>query len=245
MEINKIYNEDCLETLSKIEDNTIDLIVTSPPYNKGYYAPKNAKKSEVWGNLDGRKISYDSYSDDMNPNDYENWQNKIISECIRVLKPHGSLFYNHKDIICNGEIIAPKWVYNFRIKQQIIWDRGSSPMLDPHYFFPINEWIYWIVKEPKKTYFEKNNSKFKNSIWKIITDTNPHPAPFPEIMCGNIINCASKENDLIYDPFMGSGTTAICSIKYKRNFIGSEISEKYCNMANKRISVINQKLILF
>ena len=101
METNIIYNEDCLETLAKMEDNSIDLIVTSPPYNKNFYAPSSgADKS--WSALRGRQIPYDEYSDSMQPQDYENWQKKIISECIRVLKPSGSLFYNHKDILVRG-----------------------------------------------------------------------------------------------------------------------------------------------
>lgn len=101
MEIDKIYNEDCLETLAKMEDNSIDLIVTSPPYNKNFYAPSSgADKS--WSALRGRQIPYDVYNDSMPPQDYENWQRKIISECVRVLKTSGSLFYNHKDILVGG-----------------------------------------------------------------------------------------------------------------------------------------------
>lgn len=246
MKTNIIYNEDCLVTMSKIEDNSIDLIVTSPPYNKGFYADKNAKKSDkVWGGLNGRKIAYDVYGDDMSPLDYEKWQKEVISECIRILKPSGSLFYNHKDIIYKGLIVPPKWVYDFKVRQQIIWDRQSSCMIDPHYFMPANEWIYWIVKDEKKVFFDKSQSIFRTNIWRMNVDKNPHPAPFPEIMAGNIIKCCSKENDIIYDPFMGSGTTAIQSIKQKRKYIGSEISEKYIDMANKRIAQEISQLTLF
>lgn len=99
MEINKIYNEDCLVTLGKMADNSIDLIITSPPYNKNAYATdKGSDKS--WSSLRGRQIPYDKYNDDMPPAEYEQWQKKVITECIRVLKPHGSLFYNHKEYNC-------------------------------------------------------------------------------------------------------------------------------------------------
>lgn len=74
METNIIYNEDCLETMARIPDNSVDLIVTSPPYNKGFYANKNAKQSKVWNTLNERKIAYDSFSDDMLPKEYEEWQ---------------------------------------------------------------------------------------------------------------------------------------------------------------------------
>lgn len=245
MEINRIYNEDCLETMARIPDNSIDLVVTSPPYNKGFYANKNAKQSKVWNTLNGRKIAYDSFSDDMFPEDYEEWQKAVISECIRILKPSGSLFYNHKDIIYKGLIVPPKWVYDFKVRQQIIWDRQSSCMIDPHYFMPANEWIYWIVKDEKKVFFDKEKSSFRTNIWRMNVDKNPHPAPFPYIMAANIINCCSKEGDIVYDPFMGSGTTALASVKLGRQYIGSEISEKYVQMANEKIKIEQSQLTLF
>ena len=245
MEIDRIYNEDCLETMARIPDNSIDLIVTSPPYNKGFYANKNAKQSKVWNTLNGRKIAYDSFSDDMFPWDYENWQKAVISECIRILKPSGSLFYNHKDIIYKGLIVPPKWVYDFKVRQQIIWDRQSSCMIDSRYFIPANEWIYWIVKDEKKVFFDKEKSSFRTNIWRMNIDKNPHPAPFPYIMAANIINCCSKEGDIVYDPFMGSGTTALASVKLGRHYIGSEISEKYVQMANDKIKIEKSQLTLF
>ena len=244
MEIDKIYNEDCLETLAKMEDNSIDLIVTSPPYNKNFYAPSRGK-SESWSAMRGRQIPYDVYNDSMPPQDYENWQRKIISECLRVLKPSGSLFYNHKDILVGGGIVSPSYVYDFDVHQQIIWDRGSSPAIDPHYFFPITEYIYWIVKDKKEFFFDKSKSVFKSTIWRMNVDKNPHPAPFPYIMVANIINCCSKEGDIVYDPFMGSGTTALASVKLGRHYIGSEISEKYVQMANEKIKIEKSQPTLF
>ena len=245
METNIIYNEDCLKTMERIHDNSVDLVVTSPPYNKGFYANKNAKQSKVWNTLNGRKIAYDSFSDDMSPEEYEEWQKAVISECIRILKPSGSLFYNHKDIIYKGLIVPPKWVYDFKVRQQIIWDRQSSCMIDPHYFMPANEWIYWIVKDEKRVFFDKEKSAFRTNIWRMNTDKNPHPAPFPYIMAANIINCCSKEGDIVYDPFMGSGTTALASVKLGRQYIGSEISEKYVQMANEKIKIEQSQLTLF
>ena len=245
METNIIYNEDCLKTMERIHDNSVDLVVTSPPYNKGFYANKNAKQSKVWNTLNGRKIAYDSFSDDMPPEEYEEWQKAVISECIRILKPSGSLFYNHKDIIYKGLIVPPKWVYDFKVRQQIIWDRQSSCMIDPHYFMPANEWIYWIVKDEKRVLFDKEKSAFRTNIWRMNTDKNPHPAPFPYIMAANIINCCSKEGDIVYDPFMGSGTTAIASVKLGRQYIGSEISGKYVQMANEKIKIEQSQPTLF
>lgn len=245
LELNKIYCEDCLETLARMDDNSIDLIVTSPPYNKNAYATdKGSDKS--WSALRGRQIPYDKYDDNLPPNVYEDWQKQVISQCLRVLKPHGSMFYNHKDIIVDGIIIPPKWVYDFKIHQQIIWNRGSSLANDPHYFQPITEYIYWIVKEPKQVYFDKSQCVFRQSIWNINFEINTqHPAPFPKNLVGNIIKGCTKENDVIYDPFMGSGTTALMAVKFKRNYIGSEISQDYVDMANNRIYNETRQLSLF
>lgn len=244
MEIDKIFNQDCIDGMKIIPDESVDLIVTDPPYNKNFYAPSSGK-SESWSAMRGRQIPYDVYNDSMPPQDYENWQKKIISECLRVLKPSGSLFYNHKDILVGGGIVSPSYVYEFNVHQQIIWDRGSSLANDPHYFQPITEYIYWIVKDKKDFFFDKSKSIFRQNIWRMNVDKNPHPAPFPYIMAANIINCCSKEGDIVYDPFMGSGTTALASVKLGRQYIGSEISEKYVSMANEKIKIEKSQLTLF
>lgn len=245
IELNKIYCEDCLTTLAKLEDNSIDLIVTSPPYNKNAYATdKGGDKS--WSALRGRQIPYDKYNDAMPPQEYEDWQKTVISECLRVLKQHGSLFYNHKDILVGGVIIPPKWVYDFPIHQQIIWNRGSSLANDIHYFQPITEYIYWIVKDPKNVFFDKSKAAFRQNVWNVNFEINTqHPAPFPKTLVGNIIMSCSMEGDVVYDPFMGSGTTALMATKFKRNYIGSEISQNYVDLADKRINNETQQLTLF
>ena len=211
--LNTIFNQDCLDFLKEVPDNSFDLVLTSPPYNKGRYANKNARQSDVWRGLNGRKIAYDVCEDDMDPEVYEKWQRDILAECIRCLKPTGSIFYNHKDIIYKGLIVAPKWVYDFPLREQIIWDRGSSPMIDPHYFMPVNEWIYWIVKDPKAVFFDKESSIYKTNIWRIVPEKSPHPAPFPMYLAENIVRCACPPGGVVFDPFMGSGTTAVAVIR--------------------------------
>lgn len=189
LNLDTIYNEDCLSTLAKMEDNSVDLVVTSPPYNKGTYSTKSKKAKWV------KTIDYADYSDDMDPEDYANWQKKVIKECLRVLKPTGSLFYNHKDILHDGLTIHPTWVYDFPLHEIIIWNRGSSCMIDPHYFQPITEYIYWIVKDNHQFYFNKDesDSKYRKNVWNINMEmNNPHPAPYPESLVANIIRTCTK-----------------------------------------------------
>lgn len=248
IEVNKIYNEDCLQLLSRIENESVDIVVTSPPYNKNIYASSSGD-TKSWSNLRGRQIAYDTYDDAMAPEDYERWQKKVISECLRILKPTGSMFYNHKDILVDGLIVSPKWVYDFPVHQQIVWNRGSSLANDPHYFQPITEYIYWIVKDPKQFYFDKSKSVFRQSVWHINFDINTdHPAPFPIKLAQNcIVTTAPPQNTqcIVYDPFMGSASTAIAAIRENCHYIGSEISPKYCEMANKRIQIEQSQLTLF
>ena len=236
MEINKIYNENCLETMAKMPDNFVDLIVTSPPYNKGYWSSNrnlnNGFKTKA------RRIDYENYSDNLKPNDYDNWQKELIAECLRVLKPTGSFFYNHQPIQKNHQEVNPLFIYDFPLKQTIIWNRKNTPKLDKSYFFPITEYIFWLQKEKdSRVKFNRKKALFNTNVWNISPDVkNKFPAPFPEDLVNNCILSCTDEGDLVYDPFMGSGTTGLVASKLGRNYIGSEISAEYCEIINKRIS---------
>ena len=235
MEINKIYNENNLETMAKMPDNFVDLIVTSPPYNKGYWSSNrnlnNGFKTKA------RRIDYENYSDNLNPKDYEEWQRNFIKECLRILKPTGSFFYNHQPIQKNHQEVNPLFIYDFPLKQTIIWNRKNTPKLDKSYFFPITEYIFWLQKEKdSRVKFNRKKALFNTNVWNISPDVkNKFPAPFPEELVNNCILSCTEENDLVYDPFMGSGTTAKMAILNNRNWIGSEISNEYCEIINKRL----------
>jgi DNA modification methylase len=246
MEINKIYNENCLDTLKKMPDNFLDLIITSPPYNKGYWS-KNRDNTNSFFQTKSRKITYGDFDDNIEPIEYEENQRNLIKECLRVLKPSGSLFYNHIDILREHTTIHPKYVYDFPIKQIIIWDRASTPKLDASYFYPITEYVFWFKKDKNSVpKFNRNNAVFQKCIWKINPEkNNNHPAPFPLQLPTNIIMATTDEGDLVYDPYMGSGTTAIACLKTKRNFIGSETWSLYINEANERINNFKNQLSLF
>ena len=235
IEKNKIYNEDCLITMSRIEDNSIDLIVTSPPYNKGYWSSNRNLNNGF--KTKSRRIDYGEYDDNLDPIKYEINQIKVISECLRILKPSGSLFYNHIDILNKHQTIHPKWIYDFPLKQIIIWNRKNTPKLDKSYFFPINEYLFWVQKNKKsRTYFDRHNSIMNKSIWEISSDNkNKFPAPFPKQLPLNCILSCSKIGDIVYDPYSGSGTTCLAAKELNRNFIGSEISKEHCENSILRI----------
>jgi site-specific DNA-methyltransferase (adenine-specific) len=245
MELNKVYNEPCLETLRKMPDNFVDCIVTSPPYNKSFWSmnqnPNNGFKTK------SRKITYGDFDDNLDPAEYERQQKEVIAECLRVLKDTGSLFYNHIDILHKHMTIHPKFVYDFPVKQVIVWNRKNTPKIDVSYFYPTTEYIFWIKKHadsiPK---FDRKKAQFQKSVWEINPETdNDHPAPFPMILASNCIVATTDENDLVYDPYMGSGTTAMACIEYKRNFIGSELNQDYIDMSHKRFEPLLKQTKLF
>lgn len=231
MELNKIYCCDVLDGLRNLPDNSIDLIITSPPYNKaGLVGKKKRRAYDIWE----KNIDYTNDIDNMPEYYYEEWQINILNECFRVLKDDGSMFYNHKVRTHKNNIIHPiQWIAlsNLRCRQIITWDRGCSPNVDNCRYLPTTELIFWLNKTP-------HNPRFKNTarlseVWRIVPEKNTsHPAPFPIEIPDNIIpNVAQGEKITVLDPFMGSGTVAKSAIKNNCNYIGFEISEKYVEMA--------------
>ena len=221
--------------MSKMQDNFIDLIVTSPPYNIGKNHHTRGKIFEA----------YDEYNDNLPESEYQENQIKVLNELYRVTKQGGSLMYNHKNRIKNGIQITPyEWILktDWNIKQEIVWFNGS-PNFDNCRFYPMTERIYWLSKGID-THF-KNVIKQHDLIKDLAEGTDQeHKRAFPVKLAQRFIMCFDKA-EIIYDPYMGSGTTAIASIKEKRNFIGSEISKKYCDLTETRISFERQKQTLF
>jgi len=235
LELNKIYNMDCLEGLKQLDDNSIDLIITSPPYNKGFWSSNRNINNGF--NTKSRHIDYGCFNDNLKPEIYEKQQKEIISECLRVLKSTGSLFYNHIDILKEHQTIHPKYVYDFPVKQIIIWNRKNTPKLDKSYFFPVTEYIFWIQKTiNSRVKFNKQLSIFNKNIWSLSPDVkNKHPAPFPEQLSDNCVLTCTDENDIVLDIYSGSGTTLISAKKYNRKYIGFELNKDYCDISEKRI----------
>jgi modification methylase len=225
-----LLNGDCFQKLKELGDNTIDLVVTSPPYNKNYWLRNRNQKGK-------RIITYDSITDSLTPTEYIKQQTEVLNELVRVIKPTGSIFYNHIDIFHKHNTIHPSYVYNFNVKQVIVWDRGNTPKLDKSYFLPTTEWLFWIKKDWNSIpYFDKSKCEHKKNIWRINKEKgNPHPAAFPIELVDNIVKSCSEEGSVVLDCYMGSGTTAVSCKKLNRNFIGIEISKDYIEMTNKRL----------
>lgn len=230
--LNKIIEGDCLEVLRKIPCESVDIIITSPPYNIG--------------NMKSNHIKYGTYAGNNMPETlYQSWQKEVLKECFRILKEDGSLFYNHKVRIKNGRAIHPlEWLLktDFTLKQEITWDMGKSANCDKIRFFPFSERIYWMTKAPKT---KLNNALNLSDVWRVVPthrrkDTG-HIAVMPEEIVDNILE--SVEGEIVLDPFAGSGTTLVSALKYDRYFIGMEIDRTYCDLIESRINDTVEELI--
>jgi modification methylase len=233
MSITDIRLGDCLTELKKIESNIVDLVVTSPPYNKNYWTRNKEQGSFK------RVIKYDSITDSLPPEEYIKQQKEILDELVRVIKPTGSIYYNHIDIFHKHNTIHPSYVYDYNVKQVIVWDRGNTPKLSNTYFLPTTEWIFWIKKSwDAVPYFDKSKCEHKKNIWRINREQDQsHPAPFPEELVENIVRSSCPENGLILDCYNGSGTTGVVAQKNNMDYIGIEISEQYIQMTKDRLNV--------
>ena len=229
--LNRVICGDCLEVMRGIPDKSVDLVLTSPPYNLG--------NGHHTGNIRHR-----AYSDDLPENEYQNNQSKVLRELFRITKDGGSLFYNHKNRIKNGISITPyQWILDseWLLKQELVWFNGSQNF-DKIRFYPMTERVYWLVKHP--------DTKLNNIInhhdlfdWAATGTSGEHTRAFPDKMATDIFNCF-PDSEIILDPFFGSGTTGVAAKLLGRNFIGIEISEKYCEIARKRIeqTLVNKRL---
>jgi len=215
-----IYNIDVLEGFKNIEDNTVNTIITSPPYNK-YGLSK----------LNHRRIKYDEYHDDMDEIEYQKWQIEVLNECHRVLKPNGSMFYNHKNRRVNCKEWTPHdWITKSKLNlyQTIIWSRNQSPSIGNTHLLPTYEYVFWMTKNQKTPKVYRNKLDSIKDIWNITPNRSKlHPATFPTKLVQNCILLTTDEGDLVLDPFAGIGTTQKVSKTLNRDFIGFEISEGY------------------
>lgn len=231
--INKNIAGDAVEIMKQIPDASIDLVVTSPPYNLKN-STGNGMKDGRGGKWAGAALQkgYSHHDDCMPHEQYVKWQRDCLTEMLRIIKDTGAIFYNHKWRVQNGLLQDRQDIVNgFPVRQIIIWKRKGGLNFNSGYFLPTYEVIYLIAKSKFKLAPKANAY---GDIWEFTQEmNNKHPAPFPVKLIDRIIS--STTADIILDPFMGSGTTAISAINFNRKFIGIDISPEYCEMANERI----------
>ena len=220
-----ITNEDNMQLMSALPNDCICLTVTSPPYNLG---EKHHTGNKVFK-------AYKTYSDNLPEEIYQQKQVEFLNELFRITKQGGSVMYNHKNRIKNGKQISPyQWLVktNWTIKQEIVWFNGSQNF-DKCRFYPMTERIYWLSKGIETEFTNTINQH--DLIKDLAEGTNKeHKRAFPLSLAERFIMCFPQSN-LVFDPYLGSGTTAIASHNLNKEFIGCEIDVEYYEKAIQRI----------
>jgi DNA modification methylase len=251
MTVNTIIQGDCVEELKKIPDNSIDLIFADPPYNmqlkNALYRPNNTK-------VDGVDDKWDKF---VSFSEYDNFCMSWLKECRRILKNTGSIWVigSYHNIFRVGNIMLN---LGFWILNDVTWYK-TNPM--PNFlgtrFTNATETLLWCSKgeQYKKYKFNHkvmkkyNGDKQMTSVWQIglcigeerlkgEDGKKAHSTQKPEELLKRVILSTSKQNDIVLDPFFGTGTTGAVAKKLKRNFIGIEKESKYIALAKNRIDAI-------
>lgn len=251
--LNTIIASSC-ENMKDIPNNSLHLMITSPPYN----------------------VSKE-YDNDLSLEEYLNLLKNCFTETYRVLVDGGRACINIANIGRKPYIPLSDYVskimieIGFNMRGEIIWNKsagagistawGSFQSASNPILRDVHEYILIFSKGNYKRERDKKEEKelrkdnitkeefieWTKSVWTMNTESAKrigHPAPFPEELPNRLIKLFSFTNDIVIDPFMGSGTTAIAAIKNNRNFVGYEINEEYINLANNRILNLKEKIII-
>ena len=212
------------EDLSDIEDATINVIVTSPPYNLG---------GNPWdmGNRGSRDAGV-GYDDDLQETDYRLWQRDVLTELYRVAADGASLFYNHKVRVRKGKALLPtEWVsgLGWTLRQVIIWDRTSTHNHEPRLFWPHDEWVLWMTKGKPDLRHPINMP----SIWSFHgpVPNTWHPAPFADELPRRCLQAVGFPGCVVLDPFAGSCATLKVALEMGFDAIGADVSADYLRRA--------------
>ena len=251
--INQIYNENCLDTMSRMSSKSVDAIITSPPYN--IIRPNSKDRG------------YDIYKDDKSNDEYIDWTLSIFNGYNNVLKKDGVILYNmsygSENTILMSLVVADIIrKSNFTLADIIVWKKQTATPnnVSHNKMTRIVEYIYVFCRKDEFYTFNCNKKKLKEretgqsvyeNVFNFISaknndkSTELNKATYSTELVRKLLLLYTNENDLIYDSFIGTGTTANACIVEKRNYIGSEISKQQCDYANKRISNILNQTTLF
>ena len=235
----EIVNADCLETLKNIGDNSIDLLITDPPYNLGEFMKKRQTNLKQMRNNVFVTAGWDNDS-------YEVWyehMRRFLSEASRVLKKKGSLIV-FMSIIRVESIIKCTEGTKLYYKTTGIWHK-KNPMprnMNLHYINSTEAWMYF-VNDSKTGTFNNNGKAIHDYIETGLTKGSEkkygkHPTQKPEELIEKFIEILSNKDDIVIDCFMGTGTTGVVAKRLERKFIGIELEEKYFNIAKNRMEDI-------
>jgi len=240
---------DVLEGLRALPQNSIDCTVTSPPYNLGRIKkPRkftSKRSNKTWFSYSWK---YDVFQDNLPEEEYQRNQIEVLNTLYEKTKTYGSCFYVVRVRYIRGDCVHPiTWITQTKwcLRQEIIWNKTSTPDNYGHRFSQVDEQIYWLTKGDHFFTRQIHNPRKLNSIWRIVNKkhTYKHPATFaldiPEICMDAVLSDEADTNTLICDPYCGSGTTAVVAASKGYRFIGFDLSQCYVDAAKERVRIKN------
>jgi len=247
-ELNKIYCMDCLDGLKKLPDNSIDLIVTDPPYAISQKDKKFSRKSlssKSWKRNTDIKLDFGVWDNFETEDEFFKFTEEWFKECVRVLKQKGwiYIFFDKQKTGYFDLILARK--YGIKSRSIFTWLKTNPvPSFRKVNWLSASEFV-WIGSkgECKLKNFLNQTEMFNYMLTpnKSIYGKTNHPTEKPINLIKKFICVNTNKGEVVLDCFMGSGTTAVACKQLGRNFIGFEINKEYINIANKRL---NQETLL-
>ena len=262
--MNEIYNEDCLDTMRRMKENGVrcNIILTSPPYNTGRASTTERKR-------DNHEARYDIHLDTMTPEQYCNWCVELFYNFDNILERNGVVAWNVSygaDKSWNENGIGLMWLSiadiirytNFTVADRIIWKKNSAIPItsSTNKLTRIVEDIFIFCRKSEIQTYQCNKQvsnisakgqQFYAPIYNFIEAPNNdgscklNKATYSSKMCEKILNIYSHPGDIVYDPFMGTGTTAVAVERLGLSYLGSELSAAQCEFAEERIAKERKK----
>lgn len=254
MNVNCIYNEDCFNTMRRMNDKFVNIVLTSPPYNTA-----RTNCDFVNDTKKGRYTArYVDFNDMRTDEEYQDWTIKLFTEFDRILSNNGVILYNisygkntHEsfwNLLSNIQLRT-----NFTIADCIVWKKKTAVpnTASPNKLTRICEFVFVFVRKSEYMTFETNKKVVSNSkgtgqknyenVYNFIEAKNNdgscpiHKATYSIELCEKLLQIYGGEGKLVYDPFIGTGTTALAAMKMKMNYIGSEIYKPYYEYTLNRL----------
>lgn len=231
-----IHKGDCLEVMRTMPDESIDIVVTSPPYNMGLVPGGNGRGMYKPGanNKAGRfRDGYGKHDDAMEQGAYDDWQREVLAECWRISKM--GIFYNHRPRVEHGVLRDPLGNdFGIPLRQRIIWNRGTGIDVNLRAFCTRGEYVFFFAK-PEMSLVSHSMSGM-GDVWDLGIEygVKNHPAPFPVSLPTRCIQATGAKS--VLDPFVGSGTTLRAASDLHIQGVGIELEKKFCDLAINRLA---------
>ena len=257
-----LYHGDCLQLLGGIEPGSVDVVITSPPYNLGnttgggfpslgHYDPESGYGDSRGGGGKWRRApekgglseGYGVHDDNMPHDKYVEWQKSVLLAAWRTLADNGAIYYNHKPRVLGGRCVTPlEYIPNLPIRQIVIWARAGGINFSPAFYLPTHEWIVVIAKDAFR--LRSKGASGVGDVWRITQEIDTeHPAPFPVELPMTILETINAS--VVLDPFSGSATVGVACLRNGRKYLGFETHEPYCEIAARRLEREAERFPLF